>query len=59
MKAWEMLLKRFITDESGLETVEWAVIAALIVVAVIVAITLLGNNVASAFNSLANATTPK
>ena len=55
MKAWKMLLKRFITDESGLETVEWAVIAALIVGALLGTIALLGNAVANRFNSLRNA----
>jgi len=55
MKAWKMLLKRFITDESGLETVEWAVIAALIVGALLGTIALLGNAVAARFDALRNA----
>jgi len=50
------MLKRFIKDEQGLETVEWAVIAALIVVGLIVAITNLGDNVKASFEALESAT---
>jgi len=57
MKAYEML-KRFITDESGLETVEWAVIAALIVVGLVSVIGLLGNAVANQFKNLKTAVEP-
>ena len=49
-------LKRFIKDEQGLETVEWAVIAALIVVGLIAAITGLGGNVLTSFEALEDAT---
>ena len=51
-------LKRFIKDEKGLETVEWAVIAALIVAALVGIITSLGENVQDAFEKLETATTP-
>ena len=51
-------LKRFIKDEQGLETVEWAVIAALIVAGLIAVIGGLGTNVLNAFTSLQTATTP-
>jgi Flp pilus assembly pilin Flp len=46
------LLKRFIKDEQGLETVEYAVITGLIVVAAVTAISLVGPRVAAAFNTL-------
>ena len=50
-------LRRFVRNEEGMETVEWAVLAALIVAGLIGAITALGTNVLSAFNKLASATT--
>jgi Flp pilus assembly pilin Flp len=52
------MLKKFIEDEQGMETVEWAVLAALIVAALIVTIKLLGQNVLNAFNRLKSATDP-
>lgn len=51
-------LKRFLKDEQGLETVEWAVIAALIVAGLILIITGLGENVEDRFSELENATEP-
>ena len=52
------LVKRFLKDEQGLETVEWAVIAALIVAALVTVIGTLGTQVKSAFDKLVTATTP-
>ena len=49
------LLKRFIYAESGLETVEYAIIAGLIVAGTIVAITTIGSWVATKFSDLAAA----
>jgi len=46
------LVKRFIRDEQGLETVEYAVILGLICVAAIAAIALVGPRITNAFNSL-------
>ena len=46
------LIKRFAKDEKGLESVEWAVMAGLIVVAAIAAITGIGSKVAGAFQEL-------
>ena len=46
----------FIKDEEGLETVEWAVIAALVVVGLTVTIGALGDNVLAAFGDLRDAT---
>jgi Flp pilus assembly pilin Flp len=49
------MVKRFIRDEQGLETVEYAVILGLIVVAAIVLIGSVGGRVANAFQNLLNA----
>jgi len=49
------LMKRFVRDERGMETVEWAVLAALVTAALVAAITTLGTNVKSAFTSLSTA----
>lgn len=56
---WEKIMKtlvNFLKDEQGLETVEWAVIAALIVAALIGVITTLGQNVLTKFTGLRDAT---
>ena len=39
------MLKRFIRDEQGLETVEYAIIAGLILVLAIATLTLIGTNI--------------
>jgi Flp pilus assembly pilin Flp len=49
------MLKRFIMDESGLETVEWAIIAAIISAAAITAIGLISGKVGNKFQALQNA----
>jgi pilus assembly protein Flp/PilA len=46
------LVKRFIAEEKGLETVEYAIIAALITIAAILAITAVGTSVSAKFNLL-------
>jgi len=46
------VLKRFVADESGLETVEYAVITGLIVAATITAIATLGGWVTTQFTTL-------
>lgn len=51
------LMKRFIREESGLETVEWAVLAALIVTGLVGVIGTLGDNVLAAFETLRDSTT--
>jgi len=51
------LLKKFVKDEKGLETVEWAVIAALVVTGLVVTIKALGGHVLEAFEDLDDATT--
>jgi Flp pilus assembly pilin Flp len=55
MKVWNVV-KRFGRDQRGMETVEWAILAALIVAGLVTTIGLLGTNVATKFNILQNAT---
>jgi Flp pilus assembly pilin Flp len=49
-------LKRFCREEGGMETVEWAILAALIVAGLVAIITGLGQNVLARFTTLQNAT---
>jgi Flp pilus assembly pilin Flp len=49
-------IRNFIDDENGLETVEWAVMAALITLGLVGAISALGAVVLSRFQILENAT---
>jgi Flp pilus assembly pilin Flp len=50
------LISKFVRDDRGMETVEWAVLAALIVAALVGIIAALGGNVKTAFTKLQNAT---
>jgi Flp pilus assembly pilin Flp len=50
------IAKRFGRDDRGLETVEWAILAALIVAGLVAVISGLGNNVINKFTTLKNAT---
>lgn len=52
------LLKKFWEDEAGLELSEYAVMAALIIIAVIVAISAVSGGITAAFNRLAEVITP-
>jgi pilus assembly protein Flp/PilA len=45
-------LKRFFKEEKGLETPEYAVMGALIILAVIVAATALGGKIGATFNTI-------
>jgi pilus assembly protein Flp/PilA len=45
------LMSRFLSDERGLETIEYAIVAGLIVVGVITAVTAIGVWVAGKWNS--------
>lgn len=47
------LVNRFIKDESGATAIEYGLIAALIAVAIIVAVRLIGTNLNTTFNSVA------
>ncbi len=51
------LIHSFLCDEEGMETVEWAVLAALILAATITAVATLGGNIRDAFNVLVDLTT--
>lgn len=47
------MIKKFFTDETGLELSEYAVAAALVALAVITAFTTLGGNIGTRINNLA------
>ena len=47
------LLSRFVRDESGATAIEYGLIAALIAVVIIGALTLVGSNLSGTFNSVA------
>ena len=47
--------KKFIRDEEGVTAIEYGLIAALIAVVIIAAITLVGNNLTLVFNAIAAA----
>ena len=49
------ILKRFLSDERGLETVEYAIIAGLIVVALIALMSAIGTKVKDKFQALHDA----
>jgi len=49
------LLARFLTDERGATAIEYGLIAALIAVVVITAVTRVGTNLSGKFNNIANA----
>lgn len=46
------ILKRFLKDEKGLETVEWTVMAALIVLGIVLAVISLQTEIGNVFTSL-------
>lgn len=48
------IFARFAQDESGATAIEYGLIAALISVGIIVAVSLLGNNLATIFNNINN-----
>lgn len=50
------MFKRFSRDERGMETVEWAILAALIVAGLVTVITGLGQNILNKFTALQTAT---
>ena len=49
------LLTRFAKDESGVTAMEYGLIAALVAVVIIAAVTLVGTNLATVFNTIASA----
>ena len=46
-------IKRFLSDESGATAIEYGLIAALIAVVIITAVTTLGGNIATQFDRIA------
>jgi pilus assembly protein Flp/PilA len=48
------LFARFVRDESGATAIEYGLIAALIAVAIIGAVTLVGTNLSTTFSTVAN-----
>ena len=50
------VLWKLLQDQSGMETVEWAVLAAIIVAGLVAVITTLGSNVMTKFTHLRDAT---
>jgi pilus assembly protein Flp/PilA len=53
------LLSRFVRDESGATAIEYGLIAALIAVVIIGALTLVGSNLSSTFQSVATKLGPQ
>jgi len=49
------MIKNFLRDETGMETVEWAVVAALLVLGLVVIFGALGKSASSKLNSLDSA----
>ena len=50
------LIGRFIRDERGATAIEYGLIAALIAVVIVTAVTAVGTNMQGRFNNIANAT---
>jgi len=48
-------IKRFLKEEEGVTAIEYGLIAALIAVVIITAVTLVGTNLTTTFNTVANA----
>ena len=55
MKNLYLGLQRFVSDEEGVTAIEYALIASLIAVVIIAAVTLTGQNVSAVFNTVAAA----
>jgi pilus assembly protein Flp/PilA len=53
------LLSRFVRDESGATAIEYGLIAALIAVVIIGALTAIGSNLTTTFSSVASSLKPK
>ena len=50
-------IKRFVCDESGLETVEWAIVGGLVVAVGAIVFTLIGSDVKTSLTNLQTVTT--
>ena len=53
------LFSRFAQDESGATAIEYGLIAALVAVVIITAVTTMGSNLSSTFNTIATKLAPK
>jgi pilus assembly protein Flp/PilA len=51
------LFRRFINDQAGVTAIEYGLIAALIAVVIITAVTAVGSDLSATFNSIATALT--
>ena len=58
MKNLYMGVQRFMNDEEGVTAIEYALIASLIAVVIIAAVTLVGTNIKAVFNDIASHLTP-
>ncbi len=56
-KMWT-LIKKFVKEEEGTETVEWAIVAGLVILAAAGLWATVGSHVSQIINSLSTATTP-
>ena len=56
MSRFALQLRSFLRDESGATAIEYGLIAALIAVVIITAVTSIGTNLSGKFNNIANAT---
>jgi Flp pilus assembly pilin Flp len=56
MRRFGKIVYRFFREDRGMETVEWAILAALIVAGLVVAIRAIGNNILNKFTGLQNNT---
>jgi pilus assembly protein Flp/PilA len=50
----KVLVSRFISDESGATAIEYGLLASLIAVVIIAAVKLVGTNLSTTFNNVAN-----
>ena len=55
MTSFAKFANRFVRDESGATAIEYGLIAALIAVVIITAVTTIGQNLSGKFNNVANA----
>lgn len=55
MKTLQTGMTRFLQDEEGVTAIEYGLIAALIAIVIITAVTAVGQNLVTVFNTVANA----
>jgi pilus assembly protein Flp/PilA len=49
----DLIASRFVTSEAGVTAIEYGLIAALVAVAIVTAVTLVGTNLTAVFNNVA------